>query len=306
MNDLNDLQYFAAVIDYNGFSAAGRALSLPKSSISRRIDRLETRLGVRLLERSTRAMRLTEIGAAYYARCKAMLAEIDAAEQDLAVLRGDPVGTIRISCPTGLAQFALARIVAEFMGGYPLVRVQVTATNRAVDIIEEPIDVAIRARAHLHDEALTMRRLGTNTLVFVASPDFAAAHSEVTALDVLARLPFLSFLDNVSRPSGTFIGPGGARQTSTFVPVLWANDFNIIIAAARAGRGFALLPGEVAERSFADGSLVRLLPQWHSEDVTIHAVFATRRGATPALRAFIDYLATHFESAWRGAPAPKY
>jgi DNA-binding MarR family transcriptional regulator len=109
LHDLNDLLFFAAVVDHSGFSAAARSLNLPKSSVSRHVGRLEDRLGVRLLERSTRNVRLTEIGSSYYARCKAILSELETAEQDLALLRSDPIGTIRVSCPTGLAQYALAR-----------------------------------------------------------------------------------------------------------------------------------------------------------------------------------------------------
>ena len=168
VHDLNDLLFFAAVVEQSGFSAAARSLNLPKSSVSRHVGRLENRLGVRLLERSTRNVRLTEIGSSYYARCKAILLELETAEQDLALLRSDPIGTIRVSCPAGLAQYALARIVPGFMADYPLVRVQIIATNRAVDLIEEKVDVAIRARTRLNDETLTMRRLGSSTLVFVA------------------------------------------------------------------------------------------------------------------------------------------
>ena len=169
LHDLNDLLFFAAVVEHSGFSAAARSLNLPKSSVSRHVGRLEDRLGVRLLERSTRNVRLTEIGSSYYARCKAILSELETAEQDLALLRSDPIGTIRVSCPTGLAQYALARIVPGFLADYPLVRVQIIATNRAVDLIEEKVDVAIRARTRLNDETLTMRRLGSSTFVFVWS-----------------------------------------------------------------------------------------------------------------------------------------
>src|ERR1700757_2539237 len=129
LHDLNDLLFFAAVVEHGGFSSAGRSLKLPKSSVSRHVSRLEDRLGVRLLERSTRNVRLTEIGSSYYARCKAILSELETAEQDLALLRSDPIGTIRISCPAGLARSALARIVPGFLVDYPLVRVQIIATN---------------------------------------------------------------------------------------------------------------------------------------------------------------------------------
>src|SRR5580704_4974474 len=169
VHDLNDLVFFAAVVEHSGFSAAARFLNLPKSSVSRHVGRLEDRLGVRLLERSTRNVRLTEIGSSYYARCKAILSDLETAEQDLALLRSDPIGTIRVSCPTGLAQYALARIVPGFLADYPLVRVQIIATNRAVDLIEEKVDVAIRARTRMNDETFRQKS-GPLPSSVVASP----------------------------------------------------------------------------------------------------------------------------------------
>jgi DNA-binding transcriptional LysR family regulator len=302
MHDLNDLLFFAAVVEQNGFSAAARALNVPKSSVSRRVDRLEQRLGVRLLERSTRKLRLTEIGSSYFARCKTILAELETAEQDLALSRSDPIGKIRVSCPNAIAQTALARILPGFMTSYPLVRVQVIATNRPVDLIEERVDVAIRARLRLTDEALTMRRLGTSAMIFVASPDFVAAHDMPADPADLARLPFLSFQEDVPRPSWKLTGPHNEIRSVSFDPVLWASDFNILVESACAGRGVALLSMEVVGRALQEGRLVRVLPDWHSEDVTIHLVFTTRRGLAPAVRAFIDYLVERFEVAWLEGP----
>jgi DNA-binding transcriptional LysR family regulator len=294
VHDLNDLLFFAAVVEQSGFSAAARSLNLPKSSVSRHVGRLEDRLGVRLLERSTRNVRLTEIGNSYYARCKAILADLETAEQDLALLRSDPIGTIRVSCPTGVAQYALARIVPGFMADYPLVRVQIIATNRAVDLIEEKVDVAIRARTRLNDETLTMRRLGGSTLVFVASPDFVDRHPVLVHPSDITGLPFLSFEEDTARPSWTLTGPDDAAEVVAFDPILWTSEFSILVEAACAGTGISLLPTEVAVRPIREGRLVRILPGWCSEEVTLHLVFTTRRGLAPAVRVFIEYLADHF------------
>jgi DNA-binding transcriptional LysR family regulator len=285
--DLNDLLFFAAVVEHSGFSAAARSLNLPKSSVSRHVGRLEDRLGVRLLERSTRNVRLTEIGSSYYARCKAILSELEAAEQDLALLRSDPIGTIRVSCPIGLAQNALARIVPGFLADYPLVRVQIIATNRAVDL-------AIRARTRLNDETLTMRRLGSSTLVFVASPDFVARHPALVHPSDITGLPFLSFQEDTARQSWTLTGPDEADAIVAFDPILWTSEFSILVEAACAGTGISLLPTEVVARPMREGRLVRVLPGWCSEEVTLYLVFTTRRGLAPAVRVFIDYLADHF------------
>jgi DNA-binding transcriptional LysR family regulator len=295
MDDLNDVQYFAAVVEHQGFSAAARALNLPKSSVSRRIANLEARLGVRLLVRSTRNIRLTEVGNSFYDRCRAILADLDAAEREVAVTRAEPIGLVRMSCPTGLAQFVLAKALPPFLARHPKVRLQVLATNCAIDLIEDNIDIAIRARLRPADEATTMRMLGKSELIFVASPTFATAQRVSLGIDTLSSLPFLSFLEEATRPTWTLAGPNGATKTISFDPVLRSGDFNILLNAAAAGLGIALLPSEVVEDDIRMMRLVRILPDWHSEEVDIHLVFAIKRGIVPAVRVLIDYLAEHFK-----------
>lgn len=189
MHDLNDVQFFAAVVENHGFSAAARTLNLPKSSVSRRVASLEAYLGVRLIERSTRSLRLTEVGVSFYERCRAILAELDEAEQAVAIQRAEPVGLVRMSCPTGLAQFLLAKILPEFLVSYPKVRLQVLATNHAVDLVDDNVDIAIRARVHSADEAAMMRMLYKSELIFVASPTFARAQSIPLRIDTRRRFP---------------------------------------------------------------------------------------------------------------------
>ena len=297
MQNLNDILCFAAVAEHSGFSAAARALSLPKSSISRRVGRLETRLGVRLLERSTRRVRLTEVGVEYYARCQTALDGLESADRDVAVHRSEPVGIVRVTCPTGLARLVMPRMMPGFLARYPDVRVHLQATNRAVDLIKETIDVSIRVRAQLQDESLTMRRLGASRLVFVASPNFFDARATPSHPSDMAKLPILSFHEEPERLTCTMLGPDGARQSFGFDPVLWTSEFDILIEAACAGRGVALLPVEAARRPIHEGRLVRVLPDWHSEDVTVHLVFPTARGLRPAVRAFIDHVASTFDAS---------
>ena len=294
MQDLNDIVCFTAVARHNGFSAAARALSRPKSSISRQVDRLEARLGVRLLERSTRKVRLTEVGSAYYGRCQAALDDLESADRDIAIHRSDPVGIVRVTCPTGIARRVMPRIMPGFLASYPKVRIQLQATNRAVDLIQESIDVAIRARAQLRDEALTMRKLGASSLIFVASPSFVATHALSNDPAGLAKLPFLSFREEPERQTWTVRGPGGDSRTITFDPVLWTSEFDVLIEAACAGMGVALLPAEAVQKPVAEARLVRVLPDWLSDDVTIHLIFPTARGLRPAVRAFIDYVAATY------------
>jgi DNA-binding transcriptional LysR family regulator len=298
VNDLNEIVYFTAVVEQNGFSAASRFLNIPKSSVSRYVARLESRLGVRLLERSTRNLRLTEVGSSYYARCRAVLDDLEAAEQNIAQLQLEPSGIVRVSCPTGIAQYTLARIVPGFMARYPRLGVQVIATNRPVDLFGEKVDVAIRARLQLADESLAMRNLGISRLVFAASPAFVAENAIPAGPAELGHLPFLSFQEEESRPRWTVIGPGGIRRSAVFEPVLWTSEFSIVVAAARAGRGIALLPREIAAPEMAAGHLVNVFPDWHAEDVTVYLVFPSRRGMSPSVRVLIDYLVEQFELSW--------
>jgi DNA-binding transcriptional LysR family regulator len=294
MHDLNDIQYFVAVVEHLGFSAAARALNLPKSSVSRRISALETRMGVRLLERSTRSLRLTEVGAAFYDRCRTILADLDAAERAVAVTRAEPVGLVRMSCPTGLSQFVLAKILPDFLARYSKVRLQVLATNRTIDLVEDNVDIAIRARLQLADEASTMRMLYKSEMIFVASPAFAALSRASLNIERVASLPFFSFLEEAARPTWSLNGPNGTTKTLSFDPILRSGDLNVLIEATAAGLGIALLPSEVVEDDIRDKRLIRILPDWHSDEVAIHLVFATNRGIVPAARVLIDYLAEHF------------
>jgi DNA-binding transcriptional LysR family regulator len=300
MHDLNDVQFFVAVVENQGFSAAARTLNLPKSSVSRRIANLEARLGVRLIERSTRSLRLTEVGISFYESCRTILAELDAAERDVAVQRAEPVGLVRMSCPTGLAQFVLAKILPGFLARYPKVRLQVLATNRAIDLVDDNIDIAIRARVQLADEAVMMRMLYKSELIFVASPAFVSAQQKAVRIDTLPSFPFLSFLEDTRRPTWALSGPNAATATVPFDPVLQSSDFTILLRAAAAGLGIALLPAEVVEDDVRAKRLIRILPGWHSEEVSVHLVFATNRGIVPAVRVLIDYLAEHFKFPYDG------
>ena len=297
MQDLNDILCFTAVAEHNGFSAAGRALNRPKSSISRHVDRLEARLGVRLLERTTRKVRLTEVGSEYYARCRMALADLESADQDVAVHRADPVGIVRVTCPTGIARHAMARILPNFLARYAEVRIQLQVTNHPVDLIGERIDVAIRARVELQDESLTMRRLGASQLIFVASPGFVGSYPSAFDPLAIAKLPFLSFREEPERQTWTLQGRQGNSQTITFDPILWTSEFDVLIEAACADRGIALIPAEVVQKVITGGRLIRVLPDWHSEDVTVHLVFPTARGLRPAVRAFIEFVAATYETS---------
>lgn len=289
--DLNDLVYFAEVVTHGGFAAAGRALREPKSKLSRRIAGLEARLGVRLIERSSRRFRVTDVGQSFYARCKAMLAEAERAEALVAEAQLEPHGLIRMSCPTGLIE-PISGIVTQFLDRYPKVNLQLVAVDRPVDLIAERIDVALRVRTVLDgDASLTMRSLGNSIRILVASPQLA---SRIGTIEELANQPALSTTDDQGEVNWFLETDDGRAHTLRQEPRMGCADFTAIRAAATAGLGVALLPDHTCRQALADGKLVRVLPAWRGMKGLVHLVFTTRRGLPPAVRKFIDTLAAEF------------
>jgi len=175
------------------------------------------------------------------------------------------------------------------------VRIHIVATDKPIDLYEDKIDIAIRARTELRDETLTMRKLGTSFWIFVASPAFAEEHEIGTGLDSIAGLPSLSFNQTATRQSWTVVETSGRKETISFDPRLWSGDFNVIREAACAGLGVAFLPAEVVRPAIGQGRLVRILKEWQSEDVTVHLVFTSKKSLTPATRLLVEFLAENFQ-----------
>ena len=289
--DLNDYAYFAEVVAHGGFAAAGRALREPKSKLSRRIAGLEERLGLRLIERSSRRFRVTDTGQAFYERCRAMLAEAEQAEALVAEAQAEPHGRIRFSCPTGMLA-PIGGLISSFLERFPKVRLQLVATDRAVDLIEERIDLALRVRASLtSDAALTMRSLGMSTRILVASPQMA---SRVESIDHLADLPTLATSDDADELEWHLEEQGGAARIVRIQPRIGCEDMATVRDAAIDGLGVAILPDHVCHEALEAGRLVRVLPAWRGLQGIVHLVFTTRRGLPPAVRALIDHLAAGF------------
>ncbi len=292
--DLNDLAYFAEVVHHGGFAAAARALREPKSKLSRRVAGLEARLGLRLIERSSRRFRVTDTGQAFYERCRAMLAEAEQAEALVLQAQAEPHGRIRFSCPTGMVG-PVSQLTTSFLARFPKVRLQLVATDRAVDLIEERIDLALRVRVDLTADAeLTVRSLGRSIRILVATPQLA---SQVAAVEQLATLPTLSTNDEQDIVDWNLETAEGRRQTVRVEPRMGCADMDQLLSAALAGLGVALLPDRVCRAALDSGALVRVLPAWHGQIGIVHLVFTTRRGLSPAVRALIDHLAQYFSTS---------
>jgi len=294
--DLNDLYFFAAVVEHGGFSAASRAIGVPKSRLSKRVSQLEDGLGVRLLQRTTRKFVVTEAGERFYRHCQAMLAEAHAATEDAVSLGGEPRGLVRLSCPVSLKQSLLTPLLPAFLARHPQVQLRVLSSNRRVDVIGEGFDVAIRVRDKLDTDAeLVARSFGPKRVVLVASPAFVEQYGEPRAPQDLAVLPVLSIFEHEGEQTWELYDRACARTAVTVRPRLLTGEFPLLIEAAVRGVGIAWVPESACTQELRSGKLQVVLPDWGLPQGILHFVYPSRRGMLPAVRALVEFLADAFE-----------
>jgi len=294
MHDLNDLYYFAMVVEHGGFAAAERALGIPKSRLSRRIAQLEADFDVRLLQRSTRRFAVTDIGQSVYRHAQAMLSETQAAREVVDHLSAEPRGVIKLSTPVAIAQHQLAQLLPDFLRKYPQVRVQLHVSNRRVDIINEGFDIALRVRSQLNDDgSLVLRSFGQIQELLVASPDYLHRCGRPQTPAELSAHTTLSMIEDDSRQRWDLHDAQGHVERVELQPRLSGHDFPLLKELAVAGMGIALLPETICADAVRANALQVVLPQWCLPQGLCHAVFPSRRGLLPAVRVFIDYLAEY-------------
>ncbi|RDI99483.1 LysR family transcriptional regulator [Dyella solisilvae] len=292
LQDLNDLYFFASVVEHGGFSSAGRALGIPKSRLSKRIAQLEERLGVRLLQRTTRRFVVTEVGERFYGHCRAVLEEARAAQEAVEEVRSEPRGVVRVSCPVSLVQTVVGHILPDFLQQHPKMQVRLQATDRRVDLIGEGFDVAIRVRSKLDTDAtLVMRTFGQSRVLLVASPDLLKRHGQPKEPADLSSLPALSQQEHEGAQSWELLDAQGERVIVDIQPRLICGDFAALLQSCKQGIGVALLPEFVCGPGIARGELAVVLPEWSVPQGTMHFVYPSRRGLLPGVRAFVDFLA---------------
>ena len=295
MQDLNDLRFFAEVVEHNGFAAAARKLGMPRSRLSRRIGLLEDRLGARLIHRSTRRFVVTEIGREYYRHCVAMMVEADAAQEVIDRMRSEPQGVLRMSCPSSLIYFQLGEMIARFTEQFPKVDVLLESTNRRVDVIREGFDLAIRVRfPPLEESDLIVRKLADSPQRLVASPSLLKEISRPLLPVDLAALPSLAWDPAKLEHAWELYGPDGARSTTRHRPRFVTEDMVALRLATLRGAGVCQFPTFVVADDLKTGRLIDLLPDWSPKAGIIHALFPTRRGLLPSVRALLDFLATEY------------
>jgi DNA-binding transcriptional LysR family regulator len=291
MQDLNDLVYFAEVVDRGGFAAAGRALGLPKSRLSRRVAELEARLGVRLLQRTTRKLSMTAVGEQYHRHCVAMREDAQAAADAVAQAQTEPRGTIRVACPVTLAQTTLGPILPQFLALYPQVRIDMRVSNRVVDLVEEGFDVALRVRQTLDDSgSLVVKNFGLTGTLLVASPAQLARQGRPNTWAELQMLDTVSMSTVGETATWQLLGPDGTAHAFQHQPRYVADDLLTLKFAVLAGIGICGLPDYMCADELRDGRLVQVMPGWAPRPGIFHAVFPSRRGLVPAVRRFLDFL----------------
>jgi DNA-binding transcriptional LysR family regulator len=300
MEDLNDIFFFASVVQYGGFSAAARTIGVEKTRLSRRIAALEKRLGVRLMQRTTRALALTEAGQRFFERCVATVEGAQAAYDSVAELRREPAGLVRLCSPVLLTQRCLAHALPGYMTVHPKVSVYVEATDRTVNVIEERFDIAIRAKPVIEDVAgLVAQTLGSSQRVLVVSPAFLDQHGHPQNPVDLPKFNTVASTDDVfdGRARWNLMNLDHRTQHIELKPRLVTSDLRVRLQAATHGIGIALLPEQVVAGPLKEGLVDRVLPEWSGAKNVLHLVYPTPRGMLPSVRSLIDYLLIHVP-AW--------
>lgn len=292
MDKFREMQAFAAVVDAGSFVKAADGLGQSKAAVSRYVGDLESRLGVRLLHRTTRRLSLTEEGKVFHARCKDLLAVVDEAEAEVTARTGEAVGQLKVNVPVSFGLRHLSHLWAEFMTLHPKVTLDVTLTDRVVDLLDEGYDLAVRI-ARLPSSSLVSRQLSSTRLILCASPTYVNRHGAPTDVSELASHAVIAYTLLSMGDHWQFDGPDGPA-TVTVVPRLRANSGETCVAAALQHQGIVLQPSFLIGTHLKSGALVELLPQFRSIELGIYAVYPTRKHVTPKVRLLIEFLVDAF------------
>jgi DNA-binding transcriptional LysR family regulator len=286
--DLNEIMHFTKVVEAGSFTKAAAALGVPKSTVSRKVAALEERLGARLLHRTTRKLRLTEIGEAFHNRCSHILTDLEEAELAVSETHGNPQGTLRITAPMDIGAHLLGEVIRKYGEAYPQVKVEVYLNDRLVNLVEEGFDLAIRA-GKLADSGLIARKLGSASFILCATPEYLEKHGTPMRPEDLKDHRCLLFSAAGLHSNWTLIGPEGAVSIPVDGP-LSTNHFSLNHCAALAGMGIGFMPVFHAAEGLEDGRLVRVLPEHRSPLSGLYAVYPSNRHLVAKVRAFLDLL----------------
>lgn len=294
MDRFREMETFMAVVDAGSFVGAAEKLRISKSVASRIIQDLEVRLGGRLLHRTTRKLSLTDIGQAYYQRCKHILEELEVAEGAVGKDREAVIGTLKVSAPLTFGTMHLAQHWGEFLNRHPLLELDLTLIDRRVDLIGEGYDLAIRIAPQQEDSSLVARKLASSRMVMCAAPQYLEKHGTPQTLDEISRHEFIGYS---YIPTGDVwkFKSGGATEGLKVSPRLRVNNGDTCRSVAMQGLGIIVQPNFIISDDLAAGRLIEILPEWHTEERGIYAVYPTRQHLSGKVRALVDYLVDKFK-----------
>lgn len=292
MMDLNEIQYFTWVATTGSFSAAARQAGVPKSSLSRKVSDLEKRLGVTLLRRTTRQIKLTDVGAAYLQVCAKALADLQSAESLATETQLNVAGKLRIAAPVEVGSMFLAAITTEFVQKYPDVELEFLLSDDIIDLIEEKVDVAVRA-GPLPDSSLIAQRVGTSELQLYASPAYLKKFGEPKTPKDLEKHRFVVF-PNLTESGNWELKSGSSRYKVPLKNKIVANQLSMVRTLVNTGAGIALMPMFVGYEETLKQSMVRVLPAWASERDPVHAVYVNQPFIPHRTRLFLELLKKAF------------
>ncbi|PTE09433.1 LysR family transcriptional regulator [Mesorhizobium helmanticense] len=303
MLDLNDIVVFARVVEAGSFTAAARLLAMPKTTVSRRVAALEREVGVRLLQRSTRSLNMTDAGRLYYEQSSQALRTIEEANLRLAEARVEPSGTIRISAPVGFGGYFLTRTVVDFLAMYPKANVELRLTDDKLNLVEDGIDLAFRTGV-LQDSTLIARKLGSTHRLLCASPHYLARHGVPDAPADLVRHHCVIAGPSTSGAHWVLDGPHG-QETVTVAGRFAANEMQAVVAAALADFGIAQLPHNIAEALINGGQLSRVLRDYTTPAGGLHVLYPSSRHLSPLVKAFIELASERISAADKQGREPQ-
>jgi LysR family transcriptional regulator, regulator for bpeEF and oprC len=293
MEGFSEIDVFVRTAEAKSFTRAGRGLGLTTSGVSRAVARLESRLGVRLLDRSTRSLSLTDVGAEYYARCKRILGELDEANDSIGDRRRSPRGRLRVDAPNSIGRFFIGPALPKFLSAYPSLSVDFSVRDHFIDPIAEGIDVVVRM-AELRDSLLHARRLGSVPTLIVAAPSYLARRGRPETLEELPNHECIGFLAGGIVLPWRFRGPSGENLTHPLQGRLHTNSADAALGAAVAGLGLAQLLAPHAADAIRRGQLEEVLQGHRGAPLPVYALFARDRLESPKVRVFLDFLTECF------------
>jgi DNA-binding transcriptional LysR family regulator len=300
MDSVSGIRLFIRVVETGSFSKASAGLGITQPTATKHIAALEARLGARLFHRSTRGVTPTEVGAAYYDKCKTIARELEEADNLATLMQSRLGGTLRISTSVAFGRRVLTPMVLQFMQQHPDIQVDLGFEDRYVNLVEQGIDVALRM-GRLADSQLGARYLGLNPWVLVAAPSYLAEHGTPKKPADLQRHQALIYSSVQGDDRWHFTAAAGDTAAVAVRGPLRSNNLSALLSAARAGHGVALLPRYVAHSSVASGAVVALLERWALPTQEVHAVFPSPKLVPSKVRSLCDFLAPRFAGEWWAA-----